>query len=484
MSIKEILQNSIVPITSTNIKNSAFGTGFVFWQEDNASYILTCAHVIEEIIGDNEKQGNICVGSVEQVEIIACGKSNYIDLAVLKVDNLPKQMLSSCNLHGQEDIDFQISGYYRDDGAKNPIIGKDIEGKTKSEITLTKSQLNGWDLSIDEKYKLQKGYSGSPIIDKRTKKVFAIATHAEGGGSGGYAVSIHNLLKIWGNAPNELHNILTKTTQEHKNLSNIDCQLLIGIRKSNNDNLYIVEAWIYPPQEFENIYVKNFDAKDIEDKTINSHQFITEILDKLDKRNVSHDKLTLEFMLPIELFSHHIEQWTNDDNKPIGTLYPILTRFQDRLLRKTLQRFWKPIQPELGHKLSNKLFWLETPEIDILDFMLEEGYVCFGLQFDIYNTEQNFLANILNCGASIGLLVRFCEDFSCINKKINKELFGKEDLFNLDEDKLLLKELPRALLRLRKKQRAYKNCDYHISLFWDDKDRVPTFKLEEPTNKL
>lgn len=109
----------------------------------------------------------------------------------------------------QEVISFQISGFYELTGAKMPI-GKNIKGITKSEIVLTKDLLNGWDLNIDENYKLQKGYSGSPIINKNTGKVFAIATHAEQSSGGGYAISISHLLKIWKDAPDELKNSLNK----------------------------------------------------------------------------------------------------------------------------------------------------------------------------------------------------------------------------------------------------------------------------------
>lgn len=87
MSIKEVLQNSIVLITSTDEENKSFGTGFVFWQENNDSYILTCAHVIEEVL----ESGKICVDSINQVELIACDSRSNIDLAILKVSNLPKK---------------------------------------------------------------------------------------------------------------------------------------------------------------------------------------------------------------------------------------------------------------------------------------------------------------------------------------------------------------------------------------------------------
>lgn len=465
MSI-ETLEKSIVPIISSSSdtqKANAFGTGFVFWKEGNDFYILTCAHVIEDI-----GKESICIkidDEIKSAQLIGCGRRDYLDLAVLKVSGLLKEPLSISNMYGKDNIDFQISGCYRDGSSKDPIIGKEIEGETAKQITYANGMLDGWELNISENYKLQKGYSGSPVIDKNTKKVFAVATHAEGN-SNGRAISIRHLLKIWDNAPNKLKYFLSDVIKERHDLSGIECHLLIGIKKSDNPNLYDIQAWIYPLGE--SIYVSSIDAEKIEDETINSHQFIPEILEELDKKiKVDHFKLTLEFILPIQLFSHHIEKWINEDDKPISSIYPITVRLQERLIRQKLQRFWKPIKPELDKAFN--FFWLKEPDGDTLDCMIEDGLFCFGLQFDIYNKEQKFLSNILNSGVSVGLLLRSCADISCIDIKINEELFMKKspelkESFNVDN--LLLKELPRALLKLRKNQRRCKTCDYHISLFW------------------
>ena len=154
-NIEKILQDSIVVITSTDTKNKSFGTGFVFRKENQDSYILTCAHVLEEVGTET-----ICVGSgslIEQVKVIACGSRNNVDLAVLKVAGLPERALDLRNMDGQENISLQIMGFYQE-GTKNPIIGKYIEGTTEGQIFLTRDKLDGWSLRIDEGYQLQKGY--------------------------------------------------------------------------------------------------------------------------------------------------------------------------------------------------------------------------------------------------------------------------------------------------------------------------------------
>lgn len=462
MSIKEILQNSIVLITSTDTENKSFGTGFVFWQENNDSYILTCAHVIEEVGKDK-----ICVDSITQVELIACGARSNIDLAILKVTDLSKQILYLCNMCEQENIAFQISGFYQLTGAKIPI-GKNIEGTTKSEIVLTKDLLNGWDLTINEDYKLQKGYSGSPIINIDTGKVFAIATHAEESGSGGYAISINHLLKIWKNPPDKLRDSLNENTKQHQDLSDKSCHLLIEFSR-DRESYYTVQAWLaYPEQEFENVYVKD-ESINLHDETT-STLLTTELLNTLDKWNVNHGKVTLEFILPIELYSHPIEQWKNGDDDPIGAFYPIVVRSQERLRRKELKRFWKQIHPDLEMSLSNKVFWLEHPQAKLFHLKLKE-HVCFALQFNPCTIKQSFLSEMLKYGVAVGLWACGCQDISGMRQQVNNEIFNNISLCNL----------PDALKEFRANQWANNQCDYHLTLFWDDKDRIPpVYQLQIP----
>ena len=76
------LEDSIVLIASAkdNRKN-VIGTGFIFHKEQNCIYLLTCAHVVEDVGGaDNIKVNNI------PAEVIKIGDIQGFDLAVLKVN--------------------------------------------------------------------------------------------------------------------------------------------------------------------------------------------------------------------------------------------------------------------------------------------------------------------------------------------------------------------------------------------------------------
>ena len=472
MSIKEILENSIVLITSSNEKNASFGTGFVFWQEGCDSYILTCEHVIEEVLGDKEKKGNVCIGSITDVEIVARGDSKHIDLTVLKVSNLGRQELNVFNLYGLEKIDFQIRGFYREGTSKNPIIGKNIKGKTINDISVSTDVLYGWELSIKKGNELRKGYSGSPIIDKKTQQVFAVATHAEGSGSGGYAISIHHVLKIWQQAPIELRNLLNKSVANRQDLSDIDCHLLIEFLRDREKHYTVKALLAYPPNKFENIFVEDI-AINFGDENITTN-FVTKLLTALDQKVIiDHNKLTLEFILPIELFSEPIEQWIDESDNPIGAFYPIVIRSQERLKRQELKRLWKQIQPDLEIELSNKTYWLEHPNAKKL-YQNLKNHVCFAMQFNPY-IEKSFLPEMLKYGVAVGLWSCNCQDFAIVQNQIKNEIIANKKL----------SDLPNAIKEFRTNQWVNENCDYHLTLFWDDKDSIPpSYQLQQPSSAI
>jgi len=56
-----------------------------------------------------------------------------------------------------------------------------------------KRTFKGWKLEIAEGFMLERGHSGSPVIDKETEQVFAIVSHREPNGKIGRAISVAGL---------------------------------------------------------------------------------------------------------------------------------------------------------------------------------------------------------------------------------------------------------------------------------------------------
>lgn len=45
------LQDAIVLITSSDPEVGGFGTGFIVYQDQQTSYVVTCAHVVRDVDG-------------------------------------------------------------------------------------------------------------------------------------------------------------------------------------------------------------------------------------------------------------------------------------------------------------------------------------------------------------------------------------------------------------------------------------------------
>ncbi len=83
------LEKSIVLITSADDrKKNVIGTGFTFYREQNYTYLLTCAHVVEDVGGEE----SLLVDGISP-EVVAMGDIQGFDLAVLRVENLNYPLL-------------------------------------------------------------------------------------------------------------------------------------------------------------------------------------------------------------------------------------------------------------------------------------------------------------------------------------------------------------------------------------------------------
>ena len=233
--------DSVILVTSTDSDYSGnFGTGFIIHQDEQMTYVLTCAHVVKDVGGaDKVKAG----GHPARVE--ALGDVYGCDLAVLSVkDGLSKLPLLKLGVVGEQGREFIVSGCYTD-GTKTrklaPISGK--LGGTQ-EILKEGDRTLVWNLEIsdDSEHELKPGYSGSPVVDKASGYVLGVVAQLTGQGKG-LAISIEALGKVW--QTDDL--VITKISSSEKpkiesDMKEIDkeieqIQKLIDAKVSNRDNL-------------------------------------------------------------------------------------------------------------------------------------------------------------------------------------------------------------------------------------------------------
>jgi Trypsin-like peptidase domain len=207
--------DSVVLITSSVAEHSdSFGTGFVIYQNEQATYLLSCAHVVRDVGGS----GQIKADGVPAT-VVTSGESNGIDLAVLKIEGLLDKPPLSLSGLGEEEQSLVISGFY-EFARKTPPALRDIRGKLGNQIRFAsndgRERIKAWDLKIEGEHGLQPGYSGSPVINETTGCVLGVVSHQIGKGEKGLAISIEAILKVWLEMP---ANLISSSSYEKLMLS-------------------------------------------------------------------------------------------------------------------------------------------------------------------------------------------------------------------------------------------------------------------------
>lgn len=197
--------DSIILITSsdTNKYGGDFGTGFVIHQDEEKTYVLTCAHVVDKVGGSDKVK---VAGHSATVE--AMGDTDGCDLAVLSVEDsltkLPPLKLGAVGAKGRE---FVTAGFHTNIIRVRQLAG--IWGQLGGMQIIAREgdRTRAWNLEIsdDSEHELKAGYSGSPVVDKTTRCVLGVIAQLTGQGKG-LAISIEALAKVWTDIPNGLIN--------------------------------------------------------------------------------------------------------------------------------------------------------------------------------------------------------------------------------------------------------------------------------------
>ena len=241
-ALDDILDSAVL-ITGTN--SNSFGTGFAIYSKQGTTWILTCAHVVEDVGG----AGNIRVNK-KPAEVVAFGKPKGVDLAVLSVQGLDILPLKLMAGDGRKDMACGIAGFAEFAGSQRK--GELLEGTLGSRVVLTESgdlRVTAWKLWIEGKTPLESGYSGSPVMYTVARTVFAVASHSEYQGERGYAVSLAHLKDVWPELPSGLVSSQLQTgdwlaREQREFLENLFQKLPVSDEK--------LRAWCYqamPPDE-------------------------------------------------------------------------------------------------------------------------------------------------------------------------------------------------------------------------------------------
>jgi len=178
-------------------KNSSFGTGFVVYKSENISYLVTCAHVVGACDKDALMVDN------KEATLVAIGAKEFIDLAVISVENLESVALKISDIDVYEQMPFNVKGFKKHINQNHKFELLDGTIKKHSQIATAQKNIDIYELSLCLDDNIEKGYSGSAIYSVSSAYVFAVAisrydkTHAD-------AIPIKYLKEIWAEIPDGL----------------------------------------------------------------------------------------------------------------------------------------------------------------------------------------------------------------------------------------------------------------------------------------
>jgi len=187
------MRDSVVSIES--VSNNSFGTGFVIDSDEKGVYILTCQHVLDDVV----------TPVVENVLAKVIAKGGFIDMAVLYVSKLH---LKSLPLQTQECDKLAVEVVGFSSFSQNLTQKKHIKATLYQElIELHSKEEDDYytvrKIRADDGFNFDRGNSGSPVICKNSGNVIAMISNKEGNDIG-YAIDIANLKEVWRDAPERL----------------------------------------------------------------------------------------------------------------------------------------------------------------------------------------------------------------------------------------------------------------------------------------
>lgn len=189
-SQRNLYSKSVVLITPGDETIRESGTGFVIATSPRATYIVTCAHVIQSW------SQAVCVNG-RTAHIEHDGAREGVDLAILRVDDLALDPLPTKAFIKQKQSVYCVSYTH--------LYGSDyyrttMEAKAGRELTIQRRSFGrlvpGWEI-VGANDSLVPGNSGSPVFDGATNAVVGVLSHAARDGGVGYAISSEAISLIW-----------------------------------------------------------------------------------------------------------------------------------------------------------------------------------------------------------------------------------------------------------------------------------------------
>lgn len=352
----EELQQSVVLITSTEPKNTNFGTGFVVKNQGVTTYLLTCFHVVKQVGGEDLVQAEGKKGIV-----IASGEEEGLDVAVIRVEGLEAKPSLKLEEGGKGQKDFITAGFQR---SGKIYLRQPLEGKLGTAVGIQSESLGeilqGWDLQLSGENGLHPGYSGSPLVEKNSGEVMGMVTHRKGEKKG-LALAIQEVKKIWQFVDSDqLYRILVKLGYRQQvrlfrkliKKKQIAALLIYGEPEHGQEWLlhlllkhHLSESQISPTSPL-------FIVLDRRGRSFGKDAFMRELHRYFGFFSVSPNQVTL-----LEIAKTAYQVWQTRD---IIIVFDQVDKVGVEMAKKILENFWQPfveaIISQESNLSQNKLF--------------------------------------------------------------------------------------------------------------------------------
>ena len=288
------VDNYSVYIECIGEENISSGSGFVYKEIDNKSYIITNYHVIEDY---NEIY--VYNSNKDKIKANVLNKDEYTDLAILIIDD--KLNLDSASIGDSDKLNINDKIYavgtidIRDVSRVTSGIITALDKKITIDTTHGNSEFNTIEMSAE----VESGNSGGPLLNYKGEVIGVVFIKDESSSNVAYAMPINYVIDIIKKLENNEINrpslgaIMTNTT-------NTELINEYGINQMNINGVILLEVY----DDYDYGFQKGDIIVNFNDKSINNVNDLRKELYKFNKGDrveIEYYRNNINYKIDIEL---------------------------------------------------------------------------------------------------------------------------------------------------------------------------------------
>ena len=269
-------------------------------------------------------------------------------------------------------------------------------------------------------------------------------------------------LQTWLNLACENKNIPLKSLSyqtENKSICQPTSHALIEIYPIQKGSHFCnADVWLHPSSDFGCILSRDKDHP----LDINNSESVTEFIDELiETLPDDQQSIQLEFFLPLDLINLGVGNWEDEDEDKIISRYCTVIRSWERIRgKKKYRAFWSTIDYQDTRKLQECFDFVTSNDFDSKDIQ-----ACSNIALTFSPLDRKSFIRILKDGLPVLLWSRVKQKEADITSHYEQHLHS----VNFQTLPSKLQQLQNGAIR----NKDTNSINNHLSLLWDDKERLP-----------